>query len=474
MINHEIPLSDCNQAELATATHAASLAAQQYAKTPAVERGHFLRTIAERLEMAGDELLEVAHRETSLPLPRLTGERARTCGQLRMFAELISSDRWLDVRIERADPGRQPQPKPDLRRTQTPLGPIAVFAASNFPLAFSVPGGDTASALAAGCPVVLKAHPGHPITSQMGAEAISQAVKACGLPEGTFSMVTGGPEVGRELVLDDRIYGVAFTGSLRAGRAIYDLAARRKRPIPVFSEMGSVNPVFLLPGAMEARSSQIAKGFADSLVLGVGQFCTNPGLLVVEESPQLETFLQIVADHLRQVTPGRMLYPALSDAYEAGTAKLAAKPSLSSLLVGKGTSPALFSVSAEEFLQDEELKEELFGPAATVIRCKDLGQMVQIAEWLEGQLTATVHFEEEDGDAVETMLPSLVKMAGRIIANGFPTGVEVNSAMHHGGPYPATTDSRFTSVGTAAIARFVRPVAFQDFPSRFLPRELQE
>jgi NADP-dependent aldehyde dehydrogenase len=459
--------------EVQAIAKAAGRAAAAYAAVSGPDRARFLDRIAERLEELGDELLQTAHRETSLPLPRLQGERGRTCGQLRTFAELIRSETWRDVRIDPSDRDRKPLPKPDLRRTQVPLGPVAVFGASNFPLAFSVPGGDTASALAAGCPVVVKAHPAHPETSRLAADAILGAVADCGMPEGTFGVVWGGRETGEALVTDPNIYAVGFTGSLRGGRALFDLAARRERPIPVFAEMGSVNPVFAMPGAIAARAETLAKGYADSLTLGVGQFCTNPGVLIGLDGPEFEALLRAVAEHLQAATPGTMLYEAIHEAYVAGVQARREHPQLVAHCGGEGTAAALFSVSAKEFLAHPTLQEELFGPSAVAVRCQDADEMRAVADALEGQLTATVHFEPDDTEAVRTLLPSLVRMAGRVVANGFPTGVEVSPAMQHGGPYPATTDSRTTSVGTAAILRFVRPVAFQDFPLELLPEELR-
>ncbi len=470
LVSH--PIVSTSQ-EIASVCQAASQAAQPYAALPARDRARFLDRIAQQLECLGEALLQTANRETSLPLARLTGERSRACAQLRMFGALIRHDAWLDVRIEPGDPARHPVAKLDLRRTQIPLGPVAVFAASNFPFAFSVPGGDTASALAAGCPVVVKAHPGHPETSRLAAEAILRAARDCGVPEGTFGIVWGGPETGRALALDNNVYAVGFTGSLRAGRTLFDLAAGRRRPIPVYAEMGSVNPLFVLPGALVARGEALAQGYSDSLSLGAGQFCTNPGVLVGLEGLAFETLIDNVAERLKRIDPSPMLYDGICDAYVAGIGRLYEDRRLVCHFASDGTAAALFSVDAATFLSDPILREELFGPAAIAVRCVNLDQMRQVAEVLEGQLTATVHFEDSDVEAVRMLLPNLVRMAGRIVANGFPTGVEVSPAMQHGGPFPATTDSRSTSVGTAAILRFVRPVAFQDFPSSMLPTELR-
>lgn len=462
------------KAKVSAATQTAHRAAAPYAATRPEDRARFLERIAERLEGLGNVLLDTAMRETSLPLGRLTGERGRTCAQLRMFADLIRTDDWRDIRIETADAGRLPAPKPDLRRTQVPLGPVAVFGASNFPLAFSVPGGDTASALAAGCPVVFKAHPAHPDTSKLAADAILAAAEETGMPEGVFSIVWGGAETGRALVLDPHIYAVGFTGSLRAGRALFDMAAGRDRPIPVYAEMGSVNPLFVFPSALQARGESIANGYAGSLTMGVGQFCTNPGVLVGLAGSDFDALLERVTAKLSETIPGTMLYEGIHHAYEAGVRERRNQPEVACHYAGEGSAPALFSVDASTFLANDALREELFGPAAVAVRCGDYAEMQAVASALEGQLTTTVHFDEEDTEAVRDLLPTLAHISGRVVANGFPTGVEVNSAMQHGGPYPATTDSRSTSVGTAAILRFVRPVAFQDFPETLLPNELRD
>lgn len=460
--------------EVVEATQAARRAAEAYAAVSPEERARFLVRIAERLEERGDKWVETAHRETSLPKARLNGERGRTCAQLRMFADLIRDGGWLDLRFEAGDAERKPAPKPDLRRTRVPLGPVAVFGASNFPFAFSVAGGDTASALAAGCPVVVKAHPSHPETSRIAGEAILKAGSDVGMPEGTFALVYGGAEVGRALVGDANIYAVGFTGSTRAGRALFDLAAARDRPIPVFAEMGSVNPVFILPGALGTRGKETGRAYADSLVLGVGQFCTNPGVVVGIEGAGWEAFLAATTERLQESETGKMLDDGIHAAYVAGVGERDRHAEATTLVQGEGASPALFSVAASAFLAHPQFQDELFGPSAVAVRCADEAQMRAVADALEGQLTATIHFEAADLPIARRLLPSLVRMAGRLVANGFPTGVEVNAAMQHGGPYPATTDSRTTSVGTDAILRFVRPVAFQDFPATLLPAELRD
>ena len=459
--------------EIAQAAEAAASAFETYGAESPERRALFLEAIAMEIEGLGESLLEMASGESALPLPRLTGERARTVGQLRMFATVLREGSWTDVRIETADPGRAPLPKPDLRRTKVPLGPVAVFGASNFPLAFSVAGGDTASALAAGCPVIVKAHPSHPGTSEMVGRAIARAAASTGMPVGVFGLLHGGPDAGKELVLRPEIYAVGFTGSQKAGRALFDLGAGRPRPIPVYAEMGSVNPLFVFPGALAERLEKLAEGYSGSLTLGVGQFCTNPGVVVGLGSEAFDQFVASVSGRLRQTAEGTMLDDGIRRRYIEGVAALAAHEAVDSACFDEGVRPALFTVSGAEFLRRPELQEELFGPAAVVVRCESEAEMLAVAKALEGQLTASVHFEPSDTEAVRRLLPILVRMAGRVVANGFPTGVEVNSAMQHGGPYPATTDSRSTSVGTAAIERFLRPVAFQDFPPELLPAELR-
>jgi len=388
----------------------------------------------------------------------------------------------VEARIDRALPDRKPLPKPDLRRMLIPIGPVAVFAASNFPLAFSVAGGDTASALAAGCPVVVKAHPAHPATSELAARAIIAAGKAVGMPPGIFSLIQSTRhDLATALVQHRHTRAVGFTGSLRAGRALFDAAARRPDPIPVYAEMGSVNPVFLLPGALAERAETIAEGLAASVTLGVGQFCTNPGVVVGVSSDGFERFVRRMQDLIRNARPGTMLYPALLQSYEAGVRRLSAVDGTSEVrsTIGDtgqdgGARPALFEASAQRFMQHRELSEEVFGPSTVVVRCGSGDEMAAVARCLEGQLTATIHGTPADLATHAWLVSILQDKAGRLVVNGFPTGVEVCASMQHGGPYPATTDSRTTSVGTAAITRFARPVAYQNFPQSALPVELQD
>jgi len=456
-------------------------ALETYAALPPPQIAALLDKIAEAVEGLGDALIERAAEETALSRERLTGERTRTVNQIRMFAGLVREGSWRDVRIDRVLPERKPR-RPDLRRTMIPIGPVAVWAASNFPLAFSVAGGDTASALAAGCPVILKAHPGHPATSELVAGAIESAISACGLPPGVFSMLQGTtPQVSLELVRHPKIAAGAFTGSLRAGRALFDAAVSRPVPIPFFAEMGSVNPIFLLPGALADHGDIIADGLNLSVNLGVGQFCTCPGVVAAAASQALDRFAERLRDRFRSGAPGVMLTPAIARSYREAVNRIEAIPEVRSIrppvtadLSSVESLPALFETDAATFVEREELRREVFGPATVLVRCASAAQLLDLARHLEGSLTATIHGTVEDLRENRPLLALLARKAGRLLFNGFPTGVEVCAAMQHGGPYPATTDPRFTSVGTAAIQRFCRPICYQDFPLEFLPPELQE
>ena len=457
------------------AVAAAESAFEVYSELSPQKVAAFLDRIAEEIAALGDALIAAASEETALTTDRLNGERTRTLNQLRLFADVARTGEWKDVRIDTALPDRKPVRRPDLRRTLIPIGPVAVWAASNFPLAFSVAGGDTASALAAGCPVILKAHPGHPKTSVLVAGAIEKAIDACALPQGVFTMVEGAsPEISLALVRHPGVKAGAFTGSLRAGRALFDAAAARPEPIPFFAEMGSVNPVFLLPEGLAERRDAIAEGLAQSVNLGVGQFCTCPGLVIGIAGPDFEQFAAQLRSSFAQSKTGRMLTPAIKAAYCNAVSRIGAINGVRVTTgTGDGPLPAMFETSAQTFLATPDLHHEVFGPSTILIRCDSQAELEQAARALEGSLTATVHGTERDLRAHPVLLKILTRKAGRIIFNGYPTGVEVCEAMQHGGPYPATTDPRFTSVGSAAIARFARPICYQDFPPEFLPAELR-
>lgn len=474
---HEASPADADRA-LAAAAEAFPV----YRSRPGSERARFLDTVAAEIEALGDALLQRAQAETGLPPARLAGERARTCAQLRLFAQLTREGSWVDARIDPALPDRQPLPRPDLRRLLVPLGPVVVFGSSNFPLAFSVAGGDTASALAAGCPVVVKAHRAHPGTSELVAGALNRAAAACALPSGVFSLVHGdGATIGVALVRHPATTAVGFTGSHFAGRALFAAAAARPHPIPVFAEMSSLNPVFLLPGALRERATALAQGLLGSFTLGVGQFCTKPGLIFAVRGPDTDAFLARLAELVRGAPSGTLLTAGIREAFVAHRDKIAAVPSVQLLARGDGPAeaartelaPSVATTSARNFLAHPELATEAFGPFTLVLLADSADELTACAAALDGQLTATLHGTSADLATARPLLEALERKAGRIVINGFPTGVEVSPAMHHGGPYPATTDARFTSVGTAAILRFARPVCYQGLPDDLLPPELQ-
>ncbi len=441
----------------------------------------FLLAMREEILGLGDQLIERADEETALGLDRLRGERDRTVNQIKLFADIVSEGSWVDARIDTALPDRKPLPRPDIRRMLQPIGPVAVFGASNFPLAFSVAGGDTISAFAARNPVVVKAHPAHPGTSELVAAAIVRAVKAKSMPEGTFSMLHSlGTEASIALVTHPDTSAVAFTGSQRAGRALFDAGAKRPKPIPVYAEMGSVNPVFVLPGALHERAQAIADGLYRSVLLGVGQFCTCPGLVFGVESDAFHGLVQQLQQLFGQGVPGTMLNPAISKSFAekfkvasavAGVeAKVSTRTGNPQRTEGR---PGLLVTNAGAWLKSVELQQEIFGPATVVVGCKSYADMLLCSRGLEGSLTATVHGAPEELASHRELVDVLATKAGRLIFNGYPTGVEVGYAMHHGGPYPATTDAKFTSVGATAIYRFARPVCYQNFPEQLLPAELR-
>ncbi len=457
------------------ACEAAEAAFPAYSTTSNAERAAFLNRIADEIEARGAEITEIGTQETGLPAARLDGERGRTVGQLRLFATHIQATGWLDRRHDPAMPDRQPAPRPDMKMIQRPVGPVAVFGASNFPLAFSVAGGDTASALAAGCPVVVKGHSAHPGTGEIVAQAIDAAIKATGIPAGTFSLVQGGKrDVGEALVQHPFIKAVGFTGSLAGGRALFNLCAARPEPIPFFGELGSVNPMFLLPAALAARGEAIGKGWAGSLTLGAGQFCTNPGIAVVIDGPDADSFVEAAKNALGAVGPQTMLTDGIAEAYRAGRDRVAHGSGVRSILTStcdlRNATPYLFEVSGADWLANHALSEEVFGPLGLIVRVRHASEMQAIARSLAGQLTCTLHLDADDMDLARLLMPVLERKAGRVLANGFPTGVEVVDAQVHGGPYPASTNFGATSVGTLSIRRWLRPVAYQNMPDELMPR----
>jgi alpha-ketoglutaric semialdehyde dehydrogenase len=468
-------------AEVDLACRLAEKAFDSYRETSLSTRARFLKSIAQGILALGDMLIDRASAETGLPKARIEGERGRTVGQLELFASIVTEGRWIGATMDSALPERKPQPRPDLRLRKIALGPVAVFGASNFPLAFSVAGGDTASALAAGCPVIVKAHPSHLGTSELVGRVIQQAVAECGLHEGVFSLVLGeGNAIGQALVRHPAIKAVAFTGSRLGGLSLMRVAAERPEPIPVYAEMSSINPMFVLPHALEKNAEAIAKGFVDSVTLGVGQFCTNPGILMGINGEGFQQFRNAASQEISTRTAGTMLSPAIRSAYQRGVDRLTAAKDINKLARVEAVpdsclgAPTLFSTTAKQLLAEPELAEEVFGPASILVSCETLEEMRAVVEQLPGQLTASVFAVEEDLEMARALLPMLERKVGRIIFNGYPTGVEVSYAMVHGGPFPATSDSRTTSVGASAIERFLRPVSYQNMPQALLPESLKD
>lgn len=475
--------SEATLAEADEALRAADGAFDALRATPVETRAAFLETLAEEILALGDTLLERAHAETALPMARLTGERGRAVNQCKMFAQLIREGSWAEASIDRALPDRQPLPKPDVRRVLQPLGPVVVFGASNFPFAIGVVGTDTVCALAAGCPVVVKAHPAHPGTCELLARAVFQALQKAGLPQGCFSILQGrGHEIGAELVKHPLTQAVAFTGSLRGGRALMDAAAARPHPIPVYAEMGSVNPVFVLPGALKERAAKMAEAYIGSVTMGVGQFCTNPAMVLGIKSPELTEFIQAAGGHAAKVAPQTMLHRGICETYEAGTAvwhtisglQLAGQSATTPDHDATQAACRIFHTSLDVLQANEELQREVFGPCSIVAECEGIEPLLDFARGLEGQLTAAIHGTPEDLRQHAALIRILERKAGRIIFNGFGTGIEPCPSMHHGGPYPAASHSFFTSIGTGSIHRFVRPVCYQGFPDDCLPEALQD
>lgn len=470
---------DFCQGTPALVAEAASKAEDSFERYGAMSRdarAAFLDEIAARIEARGAEITEIGVMETGLPAARLEGERGRTVGQLRFFADHIRAGAWLDRRHDQALPDRAPLPRPELRMMQRPVGPVAVFGASNFPLAFSVSGGDTASALAAGCPVIVKGHDAHPGTSELVAQAMAAAIRASDMPAGVFSLIQGGAlEVGEALVQHPLVRAVGFTGSLRGGRALFNLCAARPDPIPFFGELGSVNPVFILPEAAQSRAEETGKGWAGSLALGAGQFCTNPGVVFIEDGAAADAFLAAAEQALAETAAQTMLTDGIAEAYRGGVARLEAMTGLrrrvGAVCDTRAALPYLFETRLDIWDAVPELAEEVFGPVGIVVRLPSKDAFTAVARGLTGQLTCTLHLEAGDMEMAALLRPILERKAGRILANGFPTGVEVSDSMVHGGPYPASTNFGATSVGTLSIRRWLRPVCYQAMPAALLPED---
>jgi alpha-ketoglutaric semialdehyde dehydrogenase len=471
---------DATTEEIDVVMQQAWKAFHMYRKFSLKQRADFMRSIAMEIEKLGDELLQTAGEETNLPETRLRNERTRTIFQLNSYAEACEKGAWMDIRIDTAIPGRNP-PKVDLRKMMIPLGPVAVFGASNFPFAYSTAGGDTACAFAAGCPVIVKAHPAHARTSELVAQAIFKAATISYMPPGIFSHVYGSsPEVGKAIVTHSYCKAVGFTGSFVAGKQLFDWANQRKDPIPVFAEMSSINPVFLLPGKMKASAADVAKLYAGSITLGVGQFCTNPGLIIALDNDNLDEFISVLSDEIKKVQPATMLNAGIFKNYVERRANALSQAEVETVAIAE--SEALFnqgvstiaSATAGAFINNPILHQEVFGPYSLVVRCKDIEEMTETARHIEGQLTSTLMATEEDVIRCEELVEAVKNICGRFILNNVPTGVEVCLSMHHGGPFPATTDSRFTAVGADGIRRFARAICYQNWNNELLPDELKD
>lgn len=471
---------DTTLPEIESAMERAYQAFLKYRSMSGKEKALFVRAIAEELELLGDAVIEIAMREAHLPYERLVGERGRTCFQLRHVADTLEEGSWLEATIDTGQPERTPLPKPDVRNMLVPIGPVVVFGASNFPFAYSTAGVDPAAAWGAGCSVVVKAHPAHPETSAMVAEAIKKAIARTGMPEGVFEHVYGANfEVGKALVMHPKTAAVGFTGSYGGGKALFDLANQRPVPIPVFSEMGSTNPVFLLPNALANEPEKYAKMYATSITGGMGQFCTKPGLIIGIEGAGLDKFMEVLAEEIRQIPPLTMLHEGIAKAFRTKRTDVLSQEGVTLASESQWPAemyegiPSVASTTALEFVNNATLHQEVFGPFALLIKCQNLSQMNEVIGHLEGQLTCTVIANEIDLRQAEGLLENISLLCGRLILNGVPTGVEVGAAMQHGGPFPASTDGRFGSVGARAMKRFVRPFAFQNFPNHLLPDELK-
>jgi len=472
---------DATLEQVDVALQEAQIAFLSYKNINGKKKAEFLRAIADEIEALGQELVSTAMRETNLPEARIVGERGRTTGHCRMFADLVEQGSWVEAKVDTAIPDRAPLPKPDIRKMLVPIGPVVVFGAANFPLAYSTAGGDTASALAAGCPVIVKAHPAHADTSELVAGAIKKAMDKSGMPKGVFQHIHGnGFEVGQALVKHPLTRAVGFTGSLAGGKALFDLACQRAQPIPVFAEMSSINPVILLPETLNVHAEKTAAALAASITLGVGQFCTNPGLIVAIQSDGLDRFIKSLSEGIKGSLPGNMLHSGIAANYNKRLAQSLEHKgvtiegeSSTNASTGQGK-PSVASAEASTFLKNPELAEEVFGPFSLIIKCKDINELHAVVSHLNGQLTASIFGDEKEVAKHSSLVNTLIEKAGRLIINGVPTGVEVCPSMNHGGPFPATTDSRFTAVGADAIKRFARPLAFQSFPNSLLPEELKD
>ncbi|RLD25396.1 MAG: aldehyde dehydrogenase (NADP(+)) [Bacteroidetes bacterium] len=479
-IENEHVFTEATQDEIDEAVLLATIAFKEFRTISVKRTAEFLNAIADEILVLDDELIQVYCAETGLPEGRAKGERGRTVGQLRSFAELVNEGSWIEATIDTALQDRTPIPKPDVRKMMVPLGPVVVFGASNFPLAYSTAGGDTAAALAAGCPVIVKSHPMHAGTSELVASAIIKAANKTRMPEGVFSNLnSSGIDVGVQLVNHPEVKAVGFTGSIKGGRALYDLASKREEPIPVFAEMGSVNPVVILPEALKKRGESLAKTYAGSITLGSGQFCTNPGLLLGIKSESLKNFISTLSEEIVKIEPSCMLHPNIIGAYESNKANAIAQPELSVVadydndVQSNYGRQAITTVEGHTFLENPTLHQEVFGPYSLVVQCEDANQLEVIISKLEGQLTGTIIAENNEESNYNNVIATLRNRIGRIIFNGVPTGVEVCPSMQHGGPYPASTDSRFTAVGIHSIKRWVRPFSYQDWPNNLLPHELK-
>jgi alpha-ketoglutaric semialdehyde dehydrogenase len=473
--------SDASISQVDQALKEAHIAFLSYKNFDGKKKAAFLRAIADEIEALGQELVTIAMQETNLPEARIVSERGRTTGHCRMFADLVEEGSWIEARIDHAAPDRTPIPKPDLRKMSIAIGPVIVFGAANFPMAYSTAGGDTASALAAGCPVIVKAHPAHAHTSELVAQAIHKAAVKTGMPKGVFQHLHGAAfEVGKALVQHPLTKAVGFTGSLVGGKALFDLANQRPEPIPVFAEMSSINPVILLPETLMRDAEKTAQKLAASITLGVGQFCTNPGLIIAIKNEGLNNFTKALIAEIQKAIPGTMLHQGIADNYSKRLKQTLEQKGVN--VEGQSSAdansaqgrPLVASVSSAEFLKNTSLSEEVFGPFSLIVKCKDLSELLTVISHLHGQLTSSLIADESELQKHNNILNTLIEKAGRLIVNGVPTGVEVCAAMQHGGPFPSTTDSRFTSVGTDAVKRFVRPVTFQNFPDSLLPEELKE